>query len=344
MKHKFFALFIAFVFILNSFGSAFADTKSNKNQLLALLPASDMIAAVDAKRFFATSLPQILSGNKEMLDEINGKIDEFKTNTGIDMRQFEQIAVGVSAKQISETQTEYEPVVLARGSYSADSLITLAKFASGDKYREEKIGGKSVYIFSPKELIEKNRTAVKNSTVQKAIDFILPKLSGETAVTAYDKNTLAFGKLERVRLLLTDSKSRVDANLLAKVSINPTAVANFAANLPKGLSEFMELSDDDIGQNLSAIRQIYGTFDVAGENASVSISAKTVKPENAESLKALFVSLQVSLADFLVNSKRESQKVYGRMLKNAKFTRVGDEVKIDLQVPQTDINILVGAK
>ena len=93
MKHRFFAFFIVFTFVLNATGAAFADTKQVKTQnaLLALLPASDAVVALDAKRFFNVALPQILSGNKEMMDEVNGKIDDFKAKTSIDIRQFEQI-------------------------------------------------------------------------------------------------------------------------------------------------------------------------------------------------------------------------------------------------------------
>ncbi|MET0754231.1 MAG: hypothetical protein ABWZ66_12695 [Pyrinomonadaceae bacterium] len=344
MKHKIFALFIILAFALSAFVSTFAQTKTSKNQLAALLPASDGVVSVDTKRLFGGALPQILSGNKEMLGEINAKIDEFKTNTSIDIRQFDQIAVGIATRKISETDMDFEPLVLARGSFNASSLVTLAKFASKDAYREEKIGSRTVYIFSAKEIIEKNKTAVKSSFIQKILDKILPGLSGETAVTVYDNNTLAFGKYERLKLLLTDSKSRVDAGLLALVNRHPNAVASFAMNLPNGMSSFLELTDDELGQNLDSIRQIHGMFDVVGENTSVSVSGKTLKPEQAASLKESFDGLQGLFSGILLGSKSENQKLYGRMLKSAKISRVANEITIDLQVPQSDINILVGAK
>lgn len=346
MKNRYFALFIVFTFILNAVSFTFAAPKSSvtQNQLLALLPASDIVVSVDSKRLFTSALPQILSGNKEALDEVNGKIDEFKANTSIDIRQFEQLAVGLASKQTAEGKTAFDPVVLARGTFGANSLVTLAKFASSGKHREEKIGGKNVYIFSPKEIIEKNRTAVKSSFIQKLLDNILPKLSGELAVTAYDENTLAFGAPERVRLMLTDSKSRVDKNLLALVNRNANAVASFAANLPNGLSGFMELAGDELGQNLGAIRQINGMMDVVGENTSISVTAKTLKVEQAESLKQSFEGLQGFFSGILLANKGDDKKAYGRMLKSAKFLRTGSQLTIDLQILQSDINVLIGAK
>lgn len=345
MKHRFFALFIALTFILNAAGSAFADTKSSKNELLALLPASDAVVALDAKRFFSVALPQILSGNKEMLDEINGKIDDFKAKTSIDIRQFEQIAVGVNARQVSATETNFEPIVLARGSFSASQLLTLAKFASSGIYKEEKIGDRTVYIFSAKEVIEKNRPAVKSSLVQKILDKILPIISGETAITVYDDKTLAFGSLKSLRMMLSGGgKSRADANLLSLVNRNPNAVMSFAANLPKGMSSIIALDNDELGKTLDAIRQINGMMDVSGENTIVSFTAKTLEVKQAQELSQTLTDLREVGKILLGSAKGADKKVYARMLEGTKITQKGSEVIFDLQVAQTDINVLIGAK
>jgi len=47
---------------------------------------------------------------------------------------------------------------------------------------------------------------------------------------------------------------------------------------------------------------------------------------------------------FLGSAKGANKQVYGRMIENAKFTRTANEVKLDLQVPQNDINVLIGEK
>ena len=345
MKTKIFALFIVFGFVLNLIGTTFAESKNKQtNELVALLPASDGVMNLDVKRFFAVALPQILSGNKEMLDEIYAKIDEFKSNTGIDIRKFDQMAVGVTAKEISAKETNYETVSLARGNFSADSVAKLAKFASNDKYREEKIGDRTVYIFSPKEMIEKNKPTAKNAMLQKFLNMILPHLSGEMAVTAYDKKTLAFGTPDKLRFMLTESKSRIDADLVVLVSRNPSAVMSFAGNMPKGASSFIDLGDDELGQNIDSIRQMFGSMDVIGENTIVSVTAKTLDVKRAEGLQQNMSDLREVGKAILGGSKREDQKMYARLLENAKISRNGTEVSLDVQVPQSDMNILVGAK
>jgi hypothetical protein len=347
MKKKFFAFFIAAAFILNAVGFVSADTRSVKKQvnpLLALLPASDAVISIDAKRFYNTALPQILSGNKEMLDDIYGEIDEMKRNTGIDVRQFENVAVGIAFNQISATDIDFEPVALARGSFNASSLAALAKYASNNNYREEKVGSRTVYIFSAKELIEKQKTIVKNSVIQKIFDHLLPRASGEVAVAAYDNNTLAFGKLERLKLMLTDEKSRVDAGLLAAVNRNPNAVMSFAAKFPNGISGFIKLSDDELGRNLNSIRRISGNVDVTAENVSVSVAAKTFDIPHAQGLYNNLTVLRDWGTGLLGSSKNANNKIYARLLENAKITRSGSEVLLDLLIAQSDVNLLIGAK
>lgn len=349
MKNKVFAFFLSCAFVFNAVGLTLAGTVSKKsrnqtNQLAALLPASDGVVNIDIKRLFNNGLPQILSGNKLMLDDIIAKIDDFKTKTGIDARQFDQLAAGISTKQIAPKDIDLDTVVLARGSFSANSIATTAKVASEGKYREEKIGDRTVYVFSPKDFVEKNKPAgTQNSGVQRLFDRVLGELPAEFAVTAYDNNTLAFGSLTRVREAL-EAKTRINSQLLSLLNKKQSVMVSFAGNLPNGLADFLELGDDQLGQNLNSIRQMYGALDVVGENTILSVTAKAADAKAAEGLQKNLSDLREVGKILIGSSKGADKKVYARMLENAKITLSGSEVILDLQVPQTDINVLVGAK
>src|SRR4028119_2353382 len=159
MKYKIFALIVACAFVLNGVSPGFAQTKtaSQTKELAALLPASDGVVSFDVQKLLSESLPQILMGKPQMLTDINAKIDELRNKTGLDARQFEQIVIGVTTKQINAREVDIEPVCLARGKYNANALIAVAKLASNGKYREEKIGNRSVYVFTGKEIIAQNK-------------------------------------------------------------------------------------------------------------------------------------------------------------------------------------------
>lgn len=348
MTKKIIVAIIALAFILSVLIPALANDDSAKKagqtaQLVALLPASDGIMTVDTKRLLNEALPQILSGKQADLTKINGKIDEFKSKTGIDLRRFEQIAVGVKAKQVSPAKFEFEPVILARGSYNADALVSVAKIASKGKYREEKIGNRTVYIFSVKEIIEENKPKT-DDFLQKIMDKMLNSTNGEFALTSFDGRTLAFGSTARVKEMF-EGKSRVNNDLLDLVYRDQTAVMSFGANMPKGMSRFFELDNEEIDKNIDVIKQIYGTLNVNSTNANVLLTAKTSNNQDATELEN-FLNAMTEVGKALLGFSKSNGKteVYTRMIENAKISRQTNEVSLDVKVAQSDLDVILGAK
>ena len=348
MKHKFFAFTAMCLLLLNIVSTSFADTKINKikrqtSQLVALLPESDAVMTFDTKRFMSEALPQILSGNQPMLATILSKVEEMKSKTGIDLRQFEQIAFGVSAVKIKDNEYDFEPVGLARGQINAAALIAVAKVAAKGKYREEKIGGKNVYIFAVKEIAEQNKPQIADAKKADMFDKIIGKLSREVAITAMDSNTLAFGTLSRVRQTV-EAKTRVGADLTNLLYKKQTSVMNMAAKVPGGMSAFLPLDNDELGKNIDAIQYVYGGMDVSGANTSVQLTARTRQNLQAQGLLETLQGLQMVVPALLGGSRGADKQVYARMIENAKFTRNLNEVSLNLDVPQDDINVLIGEK
>jgi len=339
MKYKFFAFAAACVFVLSGI-NAVAQTKAN-NQLAALLPASDGVITLDVQRLLNEAAPQVLAGKPQMLGNINAKIDEIRNKTGLDARQFDQLVIGVATKQTNTPEVDLEPVFLARGKYNAAALIALAKLASNGKYREEKIGNRAIYVFTGKEIIGQNKPQTKNSWFDKMIDRLVNSLTKEVAVTSLDSNTLAFGSLARVRATF-ETKARVSNEVLSLINRKPNAIMSFGARLPNGLSKFIDLDNDELGRTLDSIRQVSGAIEVA-DGTVVSMTAKTLNAEQAQSLHETLEGLQM-LGKMLVGSKSEDKKVLVRLIDNARITRSLTEVSLDLLVPQSDINILLGVK
>src|SRR5688500_1617489 len=103
MKSKLFVLFTLSVLVFNTAASAVADTPRkvvDTAGIVALLPASDGVVVMDIKRFLSSALPQMLSGNQAMLAEVTRAIDDAKAKTGIDVRQFDILAAGITATKV----------------------------------------------------------------------------------------------------------------------------------------------------------------------------------------------------------------------------------------------------
>lgn len=348
MKKNIFAFLTLAAIVFGTVGFGFAQTKDSKkakpmNQLLALLPSSEAAMAIDAKRLFSEALPQVFSGNQPLLTGILSKFEEIKSRSGIDYKQFHQVAVGISSIKTAGSGYDFETLLLARGQFDSAGLMTAAKAAANGKFREEKIGERTVYIFSPRETIEQNKSKISSSKFADIFAKMFAGLNKEMALTSYDNNTLVIGSLARVRELF-ETKTRISAEVLGLVLRKPNAIANFGALLPTGLTPFMELDDDNLGKSLAGIRQLSGSMDITDGNTVVSLAAKTAEPEQAKGLKDTIEGFQAFLPGILKGSKGEDKKVYARMLENARVVQVGSEITLDLQVPQADLNVIIGEK
>jgi len=347
MKNKLLAVFTAGVLLFNLVGASLAGPRHKKtrvkqaNQLVALLPASDAVVAFDSKRFLNDALPTLLSANQPALAQITAKLDEVQQKSGIDLRQFDQVAAGFTMKQGAGKDVDFDPVIVARGEIKAGALVGIAKLASNGTYREEKIGDRTVYVFSARELGKKNIPAATNSKIAGAVGRAVDGLTNEIAVTSIDSNTLAFGSLVRVREAL-EAKSHVGVELTTLLERKPAAIMSFAAKAPNGLSKFLPLENDELGATIDSIRYLCGSMDVTDGNAVLQVMARTVKPEQAQSLLETLEGLQMVGKALIGGSKGADKQVYARLIDSVKFARTGNEVNLDLRVPQSDIDVLVG--
>jgi hypothetical protein len=346
MIKKFFAFTLALLFVLNG-TAVFADTKKPKGKksagqtrLVSLLPASDGVVLIDVQRLLNDALPQILSSNPAKLNEINEQIDHLKTQIGFDVRQFEHIAVGIAFKQTANAKNLVDPVILLRGKYNSEALLTLAKIAGKGKYREEKAGNKAFYIFAAKEILAEHKAKITGNMPDKFLDTLMQKLPSELAVATVDGGTLAIGSVARVREMF-ESKAKIDPSLTALVNRKSSSILSFAASTPTGLKQFINLDDDMLGQSMSAIRLLHGSVDVAGGNVVSSVTAKLINAQQAKSLEETLGGLQGLIKGLLASARGDDKKVYARIIENAKITRLGTDVTVDAQVANADIALLI---
>jgi hypothetical protein len=347
MKNRFAALFCLLVLVLNMVGSAAAGRGPAKgqaspgNQLAALLPVSDGVVTLDVKRFFSAALPKLLSANQPLLEKITTKTDLMKERTGIDIRQFEYLAAGVTARKVAPKDYDLDSVIIARGQVSSASLIGAAKLASNGKYREEKAGGKAIYIFAAKEIATQVKLQAPVVTNPDLVDKVIGRFSGEIAVSAIDATTIAFGEPVLVKRAVSE-KAGGNSELISLLAKKETSVVNFAAKMPNGMSEFLPLENDELGRNIDSIRFVYGSMDMPGDAMALNLTARTLQPAQATALQETLEGLQLLGKAFLGNTSSADKQVYARMIANTKFSSRGNEVMVDLSVPQSDIDILVG--
>jgi hypothetical protein len=345
MKRNFVTLFAVIVAAIGFSFTVSAQKKVARNvktaepivTLANSLPASDAVFHIDMKRMIDVAIPQILTSKPEEFAKMNTKIDEMRAKTGIDIRIFEKVAVGLAIKSANK-KTNVEPLVLAQGKFSSNALIALAKVAAKGKYREERLGEKTIYVFDAKEVIKENAPKAKTSMVDK----LLAMFSNEMAVTSFDDNTLAFGSVARVKEML-EGTSKIDNTVLALVNKKANAIASFAASTPSGMSQIIDLENDELGNILGSIRTMNGSLDMGDGMAKLAIWARTVNANQASAMEDTLVGLQMVGKSLLGGMKGDKKQIFGKLIDKVEIKRNINVVNLGLNIPQSEIDVLIGA-
>jgi hypothetical protein len=346
MKTRFLSFAAIAVLLFSLVGMSAGDTHrgtaagGQAARLVSLLPATDAVAVFDAKRFFG-SLPKILAANQPILTKITGHIAEIQNRTGIDLRKFDQVAVGVAMKAGEGKDLDCDPVAIASGDINAGALVAMAKLASNGKYREEKVAGRSMYIVTIPAAVKKTASpsTTPHSKIAQVISKHLNDLPTDIAVSALDGKTLAIGCPDLVRAIL-EGKSHANPELTSLLSPRETTIVSFAMKTPGVISSMFPLDNDALGKTINSIQILSGSVDVTDAGASLQMMARTTTAKTAAELKDTLEVLQM-FGGTLASSKLANKKAYGRLIKNIKLGVNGTDVTIDLLVPQADIDVMV---
>ncbi|MBK6748933.1 MAG: hypothetical protein IPG67_02715 [Acidobacteria bacterium] len=346
IKTKVLTFLTVAAFVLNLSGLALADTRRTKkkvrqsNALVSMLPASDGVATFDVKRFFNDAMPKVLSANQPMIAKIMSHISQIESKTGIDLRKFEQVAAGINMKIGTANKLSADPVVIARGSFSSDALISTAKTAAEGKFREEKFGDRNVIIFAAKDEVKKNVPTASVPVSSDVVNSVIDGMPNEIAVTSLDSTTLVIGSPERVRQTL-DRTTSVALEISSLLSNSETAVCTFAMRVPDRMASIVDLDKDELGENINSIKYLSGSMSVNTSGAVVSMMARTARADQAKALYDTLSGLKMIGEGFLGGSKKAEHKVMARMLKATTVTNRGNDISLVITVPQEEINMLV---
>ncbi|HEY6232302.1 MAG TPA: hypothetical protein VIW64_13660 [Pyrinomonadaceae bacterium] len=297
--------------------------------LLASLPPSDAVALVNVARVFDEAMPKLLAGNPAKLAEVANELERFKTQTGLDPRSFEQIALGFSYSYPRPGITKVSTAALARGTFNAGAMVAAGRLAASGKYSEQKYQGKTIYVFSLDRALK--LAGLWNVNVS------------DLAVTALDSNTLALGDLEAVQGVINSSRARKFANpdLIALASRDPNAVLGFGGNVSPTLLENLSLSNDSIARELTAVRQVYGTLGMTATDLELMMTARTVDTSSAKNLGDTVEGLK-QLGSFFVGRLTAEKGALARTaLNNLRVTATGNELQVRTAVAQSQVAPLI---
>lgn len=293
--------------------------------LLAALPPSDAVAIVRVARVINEALPKLLAENPAKLAEATNELAKFKTDTGIDPRSFDQVALGFSYQYPREGITKVSTIALARGTFSAGGMVAAGRLASNGKYIEQKYRGKTIYIFSLNRQVK--------------LFGLWDIKTRDLAASALDSNTLALGDLDAVHGAIdaTQTGKHSSPELIALASRDPDAIIGFGGNVAAKLLDNLSLSNDTIARELTAVRQLYGTLGMTETSLELMLTARTVDTDSAKNLSDTVDGMR-QLGAFFINRLSGAKGALARTaLDNLKTTTVGNELQIRTTVSQSQV-------
>lgn len=344
MSRKIHASFLALVMIATfalTGGQAAVRTATAApaatNDLLGMLPPSDIIAYVDTQRVLTDFIPTIFAGQPEVRAELESNLDRFKKDVGFDPRTLDAVAVGLNL-DASRRERGFDFACIARGRFDANAAIE-AGFASAMREskgelekRTQQYEGRTIYVLAPV------------SRQSKEVGDSLPEVrepSGNTMVfVPLDSNTVAFGNLKSVQATIDAGmgRERVNDELVQLATRTPNAIVSFSGNItPEFADHFFHVSNKKADESIASIRQIYGSFNLSGNDAEALVNVRTETAEQSRQLSSTLngLKLMARLAGGRENAgEKKSLEV---LINSLNIYAVGNEVQLTLKVAAKDL-------
>lgn len=326
---RFFGLVLTVV--LSTTGSGFAQRSRSMTpskpsaSLLAALPPSDAVALIKVRRVLDEAMPKLLAENPAKLAELNAELAKFKTDTGLDPKSFEQMAVGLQYTYPSEGVTKFKSVALARGTFNSAAIVAAGRLAADGKYSEQKYQGKTIYLF--------------NLNRQVKLAGLWDLNIKDLAVVALDSNTLVLGDLQAVQGAIDATRSRKHANpeLIALASRDPDAIVGFGGDITESLMQNLRITNDGIARELTAVRKVYGSLGMTNADLELTLAARTVDADSAKNLGDTVEGLK-QLGGLFVGRLTAVKSALARSaLTNLKITTQGNELQLRTAVAQSQV-------
>jgi hypothetical protein len=307
------------IFALTFTFAAAALRAQTMRDTAALLPESDVIIFGDMRRILTEALPQMFAKDPVTLTQISAEIDKVKAETGIDIRQFERLAVGYRAPRTGAGFANGEFVVVLQGSFNTDALLLAAKLALKDRLRDERHNGKTIYLMKT----EKRSRAASNGP-----SASVPANMKEIAVAAINHGTIVAGVPAAVRRAL-DTETGASQALVALATRDESALIGMAANILPSLKTQLggAPADDPLMKAFDSVTQVYAAMNMEGTNLGLAIAALTDGPEQAAALHQSVLALKDQITASLPDPRLRD------LFNSVQTSLSGNEVQARFEMP-----------
>lgn len=290
-------------------------SSTTNDELVAMLPASDLIAVVNAGRAFKELLPNLANFSIAGLDKVAKSIQDFTLRTGLDPSKIQSAAVSVSMEG-----SQGVPVIVIQGIDLDQKQVEAAMKEFGSQFKTSDYNGKTIY------------NVVTNVKPPSAGSFSLK--TDDIALAALGRQRVALGDLKAVKQVIDIQSGAAKGGVSpvmtsALKETRASALVRFVLNIPETLRADAA-NQGDLFKSVATIKVILGTFDV-GSDLSLSLDSiiRTASQNDATELENGLKGL-VGLGKDIFAGGDPKTNLYAQLL---------DQVKIGSKVNDVSLSI-----
>ncbi|MBI1762334.1 MAG: hypothetical protein HYR56_12950 [Acidobacteria bacterium] len=282
------------------------------DELLALLPVSDVVAVIDAQRAFAELLPLLKNISTGGIGKTAADVETFAKLAGVEPKQIQAAVLGV---KMTETLSRGSGVLLLQGVELDGAKMTEAVKALGGELQTTEYNGKSLFTISRKRGPNEG-----------------PEL---TQFALLGNKRLAIGDLPALKSVLDGGAKGSQAALGQTLKeAKTTGLVRFAGNLPEGLRTMLA-SQGELFEQVAAVKTIFGSLDLNADNSAIlTARLRTASTNAAGQLKESLNGLVALGKVFLSGNEDATMKLYGQLLEQVKLGVEASDVSLLLQLPK----------
>ena len=302
--------------------TAAPPAKTATAELLAMLPASDLIATLDVGRAFNELLPKLAEISTGGVDKLAKSIQDFTQKTGVDPAKIQTAVFSFSLNGAQGTG-----VLIIQGIDPDAKQIEAVMKEFGTEFKTLEYKGKTIYNVASK---------VKAPTAGP-----LSVKTDEVALAALGGQRVAFGDLAVVKQVIDIQAGATKGGVTEAMTgalqeTRASALIRFAFNIPENLRN-EAASQGDLFKSVASVKMILGTFDVAGD-LSLSLDAviRTASQNDAAELETGLKGL-VDLVRGIFGGGGGDQKTdfFGQLLDQVKIGSKLNDVSLSITLPRS---------
>jgi hypothetical protein len=317
------------------------------DDLVALLPKSDVVAVIDVNRLVNDLLPKVKQAWPEQFAKFEKEFTEGIAKAKIDIYKVKSITIGMKLFGDNTSGAMIVDGVTLTPEMVADSTSTTYK-------------GKTLYVEKPQPTVTQTPTKGKPAASAKAnptpkATTPPPSSIGVKGVPGVSevklsKDKTAFVQLEAERVAVGDEievkaildaltgssnpESNISNDLAAALrETTATGLFRFAVNIPDSVRQMA--SGEEFLKNLALTKMAMGTLDIS-ENLSLLLDAKlrTGSPDDATKLHESLAAL-LGLGKMMLGGNQDPMMaMVNKLLDQIKLTPQATDVSLGVTVPR----------